>query len=323
MSELQVTRDVFMVRPTRFMGNSQTAGSNRFQQLSGTDDSVDAQLLAGREFASLVTVLTDAGIRVNVFDDTSEPHTPDSLFPNNWVSFHADGTVVLYPMLAPNRRLERRMDILESLSIAHGFTVRRIVDLTYREAEGKYLEGTGSLVLDRVNHVAYACLSPRTDPEVLGEFAQQLDYELVAFTATDGSRIPIYHTNVMMSVGTRFAAVCSAALGDADRTAVLSRLRATGREILKLSLHQMSHFAGNMLELSDTQGAGAVFLSEAGFRSLDAGQVDLLRHLGMRVVAVPVPTIERLGGGSVRCMIAEIHLPRREQVAEEDVAVEP
>jgi hypothetical protein len=217
-------------------------------------------------------------------------------------------------MLAPNRRLERRLDILESLSITHGFAVRRLVDLTYREAEGKYLEGTGSLVLDRVNHVAYACLSPRTDPDVLGEFAQQLDYELVVFNAVDETGMPVYHTNVMMSVGGRFAAVCAASLNDADRSAVLGRLRATGREILELSFDQMSCFAGNMLELGGEQDKGTVFLSEAALRSLDASQTGFLHRL-VRVVAVPVPTIERLGGGSVRCMIAEIHLPRRLQIA--------
>ncbi len=314
MNEPQVTRDVLMVRPVRFMRNTETAGSNHFQRLPVAGDPTHAQQLALQEFELLAAALRDAGVRVHAFDDTAEPHTPDALFPNNWVSFHADGTVVLYPMLAPNRRLERRMDILESLSITHGFAVRRIVDLTYREAEGKYLEGTGSLVLDRVNHVAYACLSPRTDPEVLGEFAQQMDYELVVFSALDQTGMPVYHTNVMMSVGRRFAAVCAAALNDADRSAVLGRLRGTGREILDLSFEQMSHFAGNMLELDVGQDMGTVFLSEAALRSLDASQTGFLHRL-VRVAVTPVPTIECLGGGSVRCMIAEIHLPGRLQVA--------
>src|SRR5262249_29645307 len=178
-----------------------------------------------------------------------DPHTPDSIFPNNWVSFHSDGSVVLYPMLAENRRQERREDVLEALSSRHGFRIRRVLDLTHHEGGGKFLEGTGSLVLDRVHRIAYACVSPRTDLDVLGDFAQQLDYEVVAFEACDASGVPIYHTNVLMSVGAHFAVVCPAAIRQDERGAVLDALRTTGHTIVELGLDQMVAFAANLLEL--------------------------------------------------------------------------
>ncbi len=181
-----------------------------------------------REFDGLAAALEQAGVTVHTFEDTPEPHTPDSIFPNNWVSFHADGTVVLYPMLAENRRLERRLDLIEALSAKHGFHASRVIDLTRHEHTGRYLEGTGSLVLDRIHRVAYACISPRTDLDVLGDFAQQLDYDIVAFEAHDANGKAIYHTNVLMSVGERFAAVCLNAIREDERDGVLSQLRGTG-----------------------------------------------------------------------------------------------
>src|SRR5690606_29538207 len=207
-SEPQAATDVLMIRPVRFMGNPQTSASNAFQQRAAMSAD-EAQRLARAEFDDLAERLASAGVGVHVIEDTLDPHTPDSIFPNNWVSFHADGTVVLYPMLAPNRRAARRMDVLETLSARHGFRITRVVDLTPYERSGKYLEGTGSMVLDRSGRIAYACLSPRTDLDVLRDFAQQLDYEIVAFEAFDAGGFPIYHTNVLMCIGTRFAAVCS------------------------------------------------------------------------------------------------------------------
>jgi len=310
MADSQTSAHVMMIRPVSFAGNVQTAASNRFQQLgdAGAADTVQQSALA--EFDGLVHALRRAQVNVYVFEDTVEPHTPDSIFPNNWVSFHADGTVVLYPMLAPNRRQERRLELIEALHSSHGFHVSRTLDLTHREAEEKFLEGTGSLVLDRIQRIAYACLSPRTDMDVLGEFAQRLDYEVVAFEAFDAGGAAIYHTNVLMSVGTRFAAICSECVEPARRAAVLDMLRSGGRVVLELSFEQMNQFAGNMLELNTGSGGTVVAMSQAAHDSLTAEQRAMLENAAGPIVSSAIPTIERLGGGSVRCMIAEVHLPR-------------
>jgi len=297
-----------MVRPARFGFNSQTAPSNSFQRLPPADAPSELQALALREFDGLADGLRGAGVNVMVADDTPLPVKPDAIFPNNWVSFHGDGTVVLYPMLAPNRRSERRDDVLRQVSGDGGFRITRTIDLSYRELEGKYLEGTGSLVLDRASHVAYASLSPRTDLDVLGEFAQQLDYELVAFEALDSAGGAVYHTNVLMTIGARFAVLCAAAIAERrHRDAVYSMLRASGREIIEISPAQMQGFAGNLLELAPA-GAAVIALSTTAWRSLDPGQRRTLERHG-RILAVDIPTIERCGGGGVRCMLAEIHLP--------------
>ena len=307
----QAAADVMMIRPASFAANPLTASSNRFQQ-TGNDATLQRdRQSACQEFEDLVAALRGAGVRVHVFDDTPEPSKPDAVFPNNWVSFHADGTAVLYPMMAENRRLERRMDLLETLDLRHGFRIARTIDLSPREADGKFLEGTGSLVLDRVNRVAYACLSPRTDMDVLGEFAQRLDYDIVAFEANDVSGVPIYHTNVVMSVGKRFAAVCSDAIESSRRAAVTQSLRANGHEVIELSYGQLHAFAGNMLELQAADGATCVAMSQTALQSLSAQQRQQIEACSGRIVSAAIPTIERLGGGSVRCMLAEVHLPRR------------
>jgi hypothetical protein len=263
------------------------------------------------EFEGLAQALQRAGVEVLIAADTPLPAKPDAVFPNNWVSFHFDGTVALYPMLAPNRRCERREDILEQVVRDGRFHVSRTVDLTHREAEGKFLEGTGSLVLDRPQRVAYASLSPRTDLDVLGEFAQLLDYELVTFEARDGAGQPVYHTNVAMAIGTRFAVVCGEAIAlPLHRDAVFNKLRAAGHEIVDISLRQMQGFAGNLLELS-AAGGRLIALSTTAWRSFELAQRRILEsHAG--VVPVDIPTIERSGGGGVRCMLAEIHLPKRQ-----------
>ena len=304
----QSTADVVMIRPACFASNPETLASNRFQT-AGTDVAeIVVQRTALAEFDALADALRSAGVRVHVFDDTPTPVKPDAVFPNNWFSTHADGTVVLYPMLAPNRRLERRFDVIEALHARDGFHVHATIDLTHREEESKYLEGTGSLVLDRVNRVAYACLSPRTDLDVLGEFGQRLDYDVVAFDAFDSGGAPIYHTNVLMSLGTRFAAVCTAAIEEGRRAAVVALLESTGRTLVDLSFEQMHSFAGNMLELRTDTGGCAVAMSATASQSLTDQQRAILAA-DARIVSVPIPTIEKLGGGSVRCMIAEIHLP--------------
>ena len=307
MNELQSTNQVLMIRPIRFAGNEQTAASNRFQNLNEQNN---AQAQALLEFDALVIHLRAAGVAVHLLDDTPEPHTPDSIFPNNWVSFHTDGTVVLYPMLAPNRRLERRMDVLQHLS-AQGLRIAQTIDLSGHEASNKFLEGTGSVVLDRVHRMAYACISPRTDLDVLGDFAQRLDYELVTFDAADANGVPIYHTNVLLCIGTRFAVLCTEVIAAHEQAAVLHALRSTGHEVIEITAAQMQCFAGNMLELCTASGATCVAMSHRAYESLNAMQRERLQQLAGQLIVSPIPTIERLGGGSVRCMLAEVFLPRR------------
>ena len=287
-----------------------TAESNRFQGRSSTSPD-EQQLLAVEEFNGLVNVLRSSGISVVVIDDTHEPHTPDSIFPNNWISLHADGRVVLYPIEAENRRTERRTDVIEQLDNELGFQVSEIVDLTGHENTAHFLEGTGSMVLDRTNHVAYACLSSRTQLDPLGDFAQRMDYDVVAFDAVDGDGVPIYHTNVIMNIGEELAVICDAAIRREDqREAVLTRLRETGHEIIKLTYAQLEAFAGNMLELRNSDGERVIAMSQQAHDSLDEEQLQLLETNG-RVVTAPIENIESSAGGSVRCMLAEIHLPRQ------------
>ena len=297
-----------MIRPARFQSNPQTAESNRFQgKTSVTPAEQHAAALA--EFGELVRALEGAGIHVVVYDDTPEPHTPDAIFPNNWVSFHADGTAVLYPMEAPNRRTERRRDIIESLADDHGFVVRNVIDLTHHEGDGHFLEGTGSMVLDRTNRIAYACLSSRTHLDALGEFAQRLDYEVLAFDALDQHGAAIYHTNVLMNVGEKIAVVCDEAIPRAEqRKAVMESLAATGHEVIRLTFAQLNAFAGNMLELRSSGGQRVTAMSDQAYRSLTGGQLAKLSQ-NDAIVSVPIDTIEYSAGGSVRCMLAEIHLP--------------
>lgn len=298
-----------MIRPARFESNPLTAASNRFQGKS--DLAPEAQQSAAlEEFDGLVDAIREVGIDVVVVDDTPDPHTPDSIFPNNWISMHADGRVVLYPMEAVNRRTERRADIIERLNDEHGLLVTDIVDLTGHEDSGHYLEGTGSMVLDRVNRVAYACISSRTHFDPLGDFAQRMNYEVVAFDAVDSDGVPIYHTNVLMNVGEKLAVVCDAAIVRQDqREAVLGQLHDTGHEVICLSYEQLDAFAGNMLELRNDQGERVIAMSQQAYDSLDDEQRSLLLANG-RIVSVPIDTIEKSAGGSVRCMLAEVHLPR-------------
>jgi hypothetical protein len=308
--EPQSARTVLMVRPTSFGFNSQTAASNAFQQAAHLPREDQAQTLALKEFDGVAQALERAGVEVLIASDTPHPAKPDAIFPNNWVSFHADGTVALYPMLAPNRRLERREEILEQVLREGRFHASRTVDLTHREAEGKFLEGTGSLVLDRSHRVAYASLSPRTDLDVLGEFGQLLDYDLVAFEAEDAAAQPVYHTNVVMAIGTRFAVVCGEAITQsAHRGAVFSQLRADGHDVVDITQQQMREFAGNLLELAPA-GGPVVALSTTAWGCLEPAQRRIL-EAHAEPVPVAIPTIERIGGGGVRCMLAELHLPKR------------
>ena len=307
-SESQLATRVLMIRPARFQSNPLTAASNRFQGRSGLRPE-EQQAAALEEFQGLVQALQEAGIDVVVIDDTPEPQTPDSIFPNNWISMHADGRIVLYPMEAENRRTERRADVIEHLSEDLGLQVKEVVDLTAHEDAGHYLEGTGSMVLDRANRIAYACLSSRTHLDPLGDFAQRMDYEVVAFEAVDREGVPIYHTNVLMNVGEKLAVICDEAItNEEQRAAVLGQLQDSGHEVISLSYAQLEAFAGNMLELRNKSGERVVAMSTQAFDSLDDRQRERLRANG-RVVTAPIETIELSAGGSVRCMLAEVHLP--------------
>lgn len=306
----QTTDAVLMVRPAAFGWNPETAGSNAFQR----PDSGPAELRQARaraEFDGLVEALASAGTRVFAIDEPGPDACPDAVFPNNWVSLHQDGTVVLYPMMAPSRRRERRVELVARLEEQGGYAVERLVDLTHHELAGRFLEGTGSVVFDHVARVAYACRSPRTDEPVLRELCEEIGYEPLAFDATDESGVPVYHTNVMLSIGTRSAIVCGRAIAGPQRGMLLERLRAGGRRLLDIDHAQMAAFAGNALELKSGAGAAVLALSAGAWQAFgDAGR-ELLCDCVDAVVAPPVPTIEQLGGGSVRCMIAEVFLPRR------------
>jgi hypothetical protein len=308
IKESQLASAVLMIRPARFESNPETADSNRFQGRSGVSPE-EQHAAAIKEFEDLAVALEACGIRVLRFDDTPEPHTPDAIFPNNWVSFHADGTVVLYPMEAPSRRQERRPDIIESLVSDYGYLVRQVIDLSHHEQAGHFLEGTGSMVLDRPNRTAYACLSTRTHLDPLGEFAQRMDYDIVAFDATDRAGTPIYHTNVLMNIGEEIAVICDEAISKADqRKAVLDQLVQTGRELVSISYEQLESFAGNMLELKSESHGRIVAMSGTARQSLNKLQREIL-EANATIVSAPIDIIERSAGGSVRCMLAEVHLP--------------
>ncbi len=309
MTERPTVGAVLMVRPARFGGNAET-GASYFFQGPAQGGLGDVAVRAQHEFDSLALALVDAGVRVHQFAGQRGAALPDEVFPNNWLSLHADGTAVLYPMLAPNRRRERRHDILDALVDACGYRIERVVDLTSLEARGVYLEGTGSHVLARARHVAYACLSPRTHREALAEFASALRYEIVPFTAVDAAGRAIYHTNVVLSLGAGFAALCTQAIPSAEeRNAVVAKLEASGRAVVDLSRAELESFAANVLELDGTQGP-VIALSAAALRALrPATRLGLERH--GRLVPADVGTIEQIGGGSVRCMLAEVALPPR------------
>lgn len=306
----QATSHLLMIRPVRFAFNEQTAESNAFQDIKLAAQTKDiAQEDARREFDEMVRQLQAVGVDIKVYEDTLDPYTPDSIFPNNWVSFHASGTVVLYPMQAENRRLERRQDIIDDL--AKKYHVARIIDLTHFEQEGKFLEGTGSLVLDRMHRVAFACLSPRTHPDVLAEFSRQTGYRTVSFRAADANGQAIYHTNVLMCITDTMAIVCLAAISDPDeRLMIRQELERLNKRIVDISLAQMVHFAGNMLMVQTKKGQKLLVMSTQAFESLTPKQIDILDDYAT-LLHFDLSMIEGNGGGSARCMMAEVHLPRK------------
>ncbi|MFN0290950.1 citrulline utilization hydrolase CtlX [Pedobacter helvus] len=301
---MQTTSHILMIRPVDFKFNEQTAGDNKFQ-VASEQGNVQQKALA--EFDGFVAVLRENGLDVMVVDDTLQPETPDSIFPNNWVSFHEDGAVFLYPMHSPNRRQERRKDIIDELS--KKFEVNHLTDLSFFELQERFLEGTGSMVLDRINKIAYACLSVRTDEEVLNNFAMLSGYRVIAFEAVDQHGFPIYHTNVMMCIGEKFAVACLESIkSTADKIRVLESYKATHKTVIDISFEQMNHFAGNMLEVQNKDGESLLVMSEQALKALHGTQVTALSAFS-KIVSAPLYTIEQNGGGSARCMLAEVHLP--------------
>ncbi|TCC87382.1 amidinotransferase [Pedobacter frigiditerrae] len=301
---MQTTNHILMIRPVDFKFNEQTAGNNKFQ-VASADADVQQQALA--EFDGFVNLLRANGVDVTVIDDTLEPSTPDSIFPNNWVSFHNDGEVVLYPMFSENRRAERREDIIHTVS--EYFKVEKVTDLSTHEAQDIFLEGTGSLVLDRDNKIAYACISIRTNEIALSKFCAATGYSAVVFNAVDSSGFPIYHTNVMMCVGDKFAVVCFESItDDNEQETVKNSLTNHQKEIIEISYNQMNCFAGNMLQVQNTHGENLLVMSEQAYLSLNKDQVINLEKY-CKIIYAPLYTIEKNGGGSARCMLAEVHLP--------------
>ncbi|OGX89536.1 amidinotransferase [Hymenobacter lapidarius] len=304
---MPLANTVLMVRPASFGFNTETAVSNHYQRQL-TAAGLTAQVLA--EFDAAVATLRGRGVRVRVFDDAPEPAKPDAVFPNNWFSTHADGRLLLYPMCAPNRRAERQPELIAAL--AREFDVREVVDLSATEQENRFLEGTGSIIFDHEHRVAYAGLSPRTDAALFEQVAERLGYRPVAFRATDARGQEIYHTNVMMCVGPGVAVVCLDSIADAAELAVVvASLTATGHEIVDISQAQVCQFAGNMLALEPAAGGQPLLvLSQQAHDALTPTQRQALEHHA-KLLPLVIPTIETVGGGSARCMLAEIFLPTK------------
>ncbi len=308
----QITNTILMVRPTHFRSNEQTAVNNYYQKVVSGKSAVELQGLANREFDDFVAKLREAGIQVIVFESKDGLDTPDAHFPNNWISFHENGVVGLYPMFAENRRLERREAVLDQIEM-EGFKIDYVVDYSSAEDEGFFLEGTGSLVLDRVNKKAYCALSPRADEGLFIEFCEDFDYFPIVFTANqnvDGKREPIYHTNVMMCLAEDFAVICLNSIDDKkERKNVVKHLKESSKEIIDVSEHQLTQFAGNMLQLRNTEGESFIVMSQAALDSLSADQIERLKNYGT-ILASSLNIIEACGGGSARCMIAEVFLKK-------------
>jgi hypothetical protein len=303
---------LLMVEPAAFGFNVQTAASNRFQQLPPGDSGAHGIAGVARDqFAGLVNALRAAGATLCVAHDSAAPVKPDAVFPNNWVSFHEDGTIVLYPMQSENRRTERREAVIEQAKRELGFDEKRRIDLTAEERQGRFLEGTGSLVLDRAARVAYACRSPRTDESLVRKWAQLMDYEPVLFDASGPDGAPVYHTNVLLWIGAHIAGLGMEWIAARDRDMLAARLiGGAQRELLHLDTRALQSFAGNMLEIATADGTRLLVMSAAAAAALGDVQQARIRAAGCKAVVAAIPDIERLGGGSVRCMITEVPFPR-------------
>jgi hypothetical protein len=301
---MQTTSHLLMIRPVNFGYNAETAVNNAFQIASTQED---VQAIALQEFDNFVSLLRSYEVDVTVMEDTLTPHTPDSIFPNNWISFHSDGTVVLYPMFAINRRAERKPHVLEN--IKQKFLVQQQIDFSTYEEQSLFLEGTGSMVLDRDNKIAYACISPRTDASVLDKFCTQLGYTAVTFNATDSNGKAIYHTNVMMCVADKFVVICLECITNKEeRNKAEQSILNSGKKIIAITLNQVNHFAGNMLQVENKDGQKLLIMSTQAYNALTVEQAQELTRYN-RIVHSSLDTIESNGGGSARCMMAEVHLP--------------
>uniref|UniRef100_UPI0040471ED5 citrulline utilization hydrolase CtlX n=1 Tax=Mariniflexile sp. TaxID=1979402 RepID=UPI0040471ED5 len=308
----QATNTILMVRPIHFRMNEQTAVNNYYQKVMAELLPQTVNAKAQQEFDAYVNKLRGIGVQVIVVQDTEEFDTPDSIFPNNWVSFHENGDVGLYPMFAENRRLERSEDILEAVENS-GFTINNIIDYTDAEDEHVFLEGTGSIVLDRVNRKAYCALSPRADEDLFIEFCEDFEYLPVIFNANqtvNGERKAIYHTNVMMCIGETFAVICLSCIDDKkERRNVIGHLKEDGKDIIDITEAQVNNFAGNMLQVKGANDIGYLIMSQAAYDSLTKNQIETLeKHT--QILSSSLDTIEACGGGSARCMMAEVFLPK-------------
>jgi hypothetical protein len=304
---MQITSHLLMIRPVNFTFNAETAVNNAFQAAS---ENGNVQQQALQEFDELVNVLRNNGVDVTVIDDTPEPFTPDSIFPNNWISFHHNGTVCLYPMFAENRRLERNPQIIQTLT--QKFKIHKSIDFSFYENEKHFLEGTGSMVLDRDDRIAYACLSPRTDEKVLKDFGKTMGYKCIIFNAVDGNDNAIYHTNVMMCVAEKYVVInLNSIHSKEEREKVMETIKDSRKDLIKISDEQMQHFAGNMLQIKNISGEKFLVMSTQAYESLEPDQIKKLSRYN-KIIHSKLNTIESNGGGSARCMIAEIHLPEKE-----------
>ncbi|MCC6460489.1 MAG: amidinotransferase [Saprospiraceae bacterium] len=308
MTRSQTTRHILMVRPANFGFNEETAANNAFQSRDGRLRPEEIRRKAVEEFDAFVERLRAAGVHVIVAQDSARPVKPDAVFPNNWATYHQEGFVVTYPMFAPTRRRERRRQVIDTV-LKEGFQSERRINLEFNEKLDRYLEGTGSIIFDHQHRLAYACLSPRTDASLLDELCAVLGYEKVVFQAVDGAGQDIYHTNVMMAMGETFVVVCLDTLRNpAERAMLEQRFNTTGKAIIDITLEQMNAFAGNMLQVRNDRDETILVMSEQAFRALTPAQVSTMeRHT--RLLHSPIDTIETYGGGSARCMMAEVFLP--------------
>lgn len=306
---MQTTDTVLMIEPAAFGFNAETAQNNYFQINS---ENAETQNRALQEFNNFVEKLRNKGINVIIVKDTLEPHTPDSIFPNNWISMHSDGTVVLYPMCAVNRRGERRNDILEILQ--RNFSVKEIIDLSAPENDGKFLEGTGSMIFDHDNKLAYGSVSLRLDEPLFREFCKKFGFEPVVFHSyqtANNERLPIYHTNVMMCVADQFVVICLDCIDDeTERVKVVNAIVNSGKEIIEISESQMQQFAGNMLQVQNSDGKKFLVMSQSAYQSLTPEQILNIEKYS-EIIYSDLETIETNGGGSARCMLAEVFLEKK------------
>lgn len=305
---MKLARNILLIRPQNFGYNLETAESNKFQNMTAGEDADSIKEFALTEFDQFAEALQSKGVNIRVFEDTEFPQKPDAIFPNNWVSFHADGTVILYSMCAGNRRSERRMDIIETLGTE--FQIAKTIDLSHFENETRFLEGTGSIVFDHASKTAYACISPRTDAGLFTDVSETLGYRPISFHAADENGRAIYHTNVMMCIGPGFAVACLESINDEnERITVTAMLKKGGLEIVDIDFEQMNRFAGNMLAVSGENGKTFLVLSTNPLGSFTSEQKSTLEKY-CELLPVSIPTIETYGGGGARCMMAEVFLPK-------------